>query len=65
MVRVRLLCPLRGSFRVDGSPRPVAHLPAGAEIDVTEDDAVRYERRRQAVRVAPPKKKKASKPQEG
>lgn len=66
MARVRLLCPLRGSFRVPEEPRPVSHLPIGYELEVSEDDAVRMVRRNQAVRVDAPKpKKKASKPKEG
>jgi len=67
-MKVRILCPMRGAFRVEGEPRPVPSLPAGAVIEVSDDDAERMIRRRQAEAVkapAPKKAKKASKPKEG
>lgn len=63
MIKVRLLCPMRGSFRVEGEPRPVSSLRAGDEIEVSEDDAIRLVRRRQAEIVKPKKAKKATKPE--
>ena len=70
-MKVRLLCPMRGAARVEGEPRPVPSLPAGSVIDVSEDDAERMIRRRQAeaVKASKPKKakkaKKADTPKEG